>query len=162
VPDWIEHYLPYLIPSYIVGMWILVTYLIAVTGGWRLLAKRFRLQGDFVGQKWNLQSARMRGVARYNNALTVGADETGLFFVPFILFRVWHPALFVPWGEITVLGKTKLFFVQYLELRLGRTEAVPFTIRMELAEKLQTAAGKSWPTGNSQAWKLQQPPPPIG
>src|SRR5690349_17095457 len=117
MPDWIEHYLPYLIPSYLVGMWILVTYLIAVTAGWRLLAKRFRLQGDFMGRKWNLQSARMRWLVQYNNALTVGADETGLFLVPFILFRVWHPALFVPWVEITALVKTQLYFFQYVELR---------------------------------------------
>lgn len=161
MPDWLKQYLPYIIPLYIVTLWTFATYWIALTAGWRLLAKRFRQQGDFMGQRWNMQSARMRWMTRYNNALTVGADETGLFLVPFILFRTWHPALFVPWVEISALSGTELFFFKYTELRLGRSENVPFRIRPSLAEKLRAAAGKGWPTGNNQAWELQQPPPPI-
>ena len=162
MPDWLKQYLPYIIPLYIVTLWTFVTYWIALTAGWRLLAQRFRQQGVFMGQRWNMQSARMRWMARYNNALTVGADETGLFLVPFILFRLWHPALFVPWVEISALDGTELFFFKYVELRLGRSENVPFRIRPGLAEKLQAAAGKGWPTGYNQPWELQQPPPPIG
>ena len=51
-----------------------------------------------------MQSAAMRWLTHYNNVLTVGADSEGLFLVPFFLFRVGHPPLFVPWAEITAEG----------------------------------------------------------
>ena len=147
-------------PPFFVGVWFLVTYWIALIGGWRLLAKRFRMQGTFTGAKWEMQSARMRHLSNYNRALTIGADNTGLFIVPFILFRAWHPALFVPWTEISVRYTTQLFFFKFVELRLGRSEEIPFTIRPTLAAKVEAAAGPSWPLGFHRAMELQ--PPPIG
>jgi hypothetical protein len=158
--DWINQYFPVLFPFYFVALWILVTYWIALTSGWRLLAKRFRFQGVFTGAKWNMQSARMRTMARYNNVLTIGADNTGLFIVPMFLFRAWHPPLFIPWVEITAICKTQLFFFKFVELRLGRSEEVPFRIWARLAAEIEAAAGPGWPTGYEQA--PQFPPPPIG
>jgi hypothetical protein len=158
--EWFSNILPFFIPFFIVGWWILITYWIALISGWRLLAQRYRMQGTFLGQKWGMQSARMRWVSGYNNALTVGADETGLFIVPFILFRAWHPALFIPWVEITAQDKTDLIFFKSVELTLGRSEEIPFKIRIKLAAKLQAAAGPGWPAGYNRA--LAAPPPPIG
>jgi hypothetical protein len=158
--DSTNQYFLYILPFYFIALWVGVTYWIALIGGWRLLAKRFRMQGTFSGQKWNMQNARMRALSRYNNALTVGADDSGLFIVPFILFRAWHPALFVPWTEITVTQGTELFFFKFVELHLGRSEQVPFRIRPTLAAKIEAAAGPGWPTGHHRATEL--PPPPIG
>jgi len=158
--EWMNQYFLYVFPFYFAALWVLVTYWIALVGGWRLLAKRFRLQGTFLGQKWNMQSVRMRALSHYNNALTVGADNTGLFIVPFILFRAWHPALFVPWTEITVRKTTQLFFFKSVVLRLGRSEQIPFAIRPKLAARIEAAAGTGWPTGYRRAMELQ--PPPIG
>ena len=158
--DWINQHFPIVFPFFFVGMWILAGYQIALTSGWRLLAKRFGFQGKFLGQKWTMQSARMRWLTNYNNVLTVGADNTGFFIVPLFLFRAWHPPLFVPWAEITAEPKTLLFFLKYVELRLGREEEIPFTIRASLAAKIEAAAGPGWPAGYECATAL--PPPPIG
>jgi hypothetical protein len=57
---------------FIAGLWILIMYFIASFGGWKTLAERFRLQGDFTGQRRSWQSAQMRGSAAYNNCLVVG------------------------------------------------------------------------------------------
>jgi hypothetical protein len=157
--EWINQNFGFIIPFYIVGLWMAVTYFSAFIGGWRLLAKRFRMQGTFTGEKWNMQSARMR-LSNYNGVLTVGADNTGLFIVTFILFRAWHPPLFVPWTEITVRNTTQLFFFKSVVLKLGREEQVPFTIRPKLAARIEAAAGPSWPLGQQRAMELQ--PPPIG
>lgn len=158
--DWINQNFPIFFPFFFVGMWILVGYWIALIGGWRLLAQRFRFQGAFLGEKWHMQSARMRWLGNYNNVLTLGADSTGLFIVPLFLFRAWHPPLFIPWAEITAQPKTLFFFFKYVELRLGRAEEIPFMIRASLAAKIETAAGPGWPTGYERA--LEVPPPPIG
>ena len=158
--DWFSKYFLYFYPLFFIGISILAPYWVALIGGWRLLARRFRLQGPFLGQKWRMQSASMRWLANYNGALTVGADTTGLFMVPFILFRAWHPALFVPWTEITTTAKTQLYFFKMVELRLGRSEQIPFRIKATLAAKIEAAAGTAWPHGYARA--AEQPPSPIG
>ncbi len=146
-------------PVFFATMWICVAQIVAFLGGWRLLAQRFRAPGDFNGQKWRMERASMRFGCHYNNILTVGADQFGLFVATFILFRPGHPALFVPWTEISVERKTQLFFFKVVELRLGRSENVPFAIRESLAAKLEAAAGSGWPTGYAHA--LETPPKPI-
>jgi hypothetical protein len=159
--DWLDHYFLRIFPFFFVASSILSMYLVAATGGWRLLARRFRLQGDFRGQKWRMQSARLRWLCNYNGCLTIGADETGLFMVPMLVFRAWHPPLFIPWVEISFAGsKTELFFFKLVELRLGRSENIPFKISAELAAKIEAAAGPAWPRGYTQA--SAAPPPPIG
>jgi hypothetical protein len=157
--DWVDRNFVWVFPLYFAAMWLMVMYTIALMGGWRRLAKRFRLQGTYDGQKWMMQSARMRWSARYNSALTIGANQSGLFIVPFILFRTWHPPLFVPWAEIAATRKKILFF-DLVELRLGRSENIPFIIRPNLAAKIEAAAGSSWPAGYPRS--LVSPPPPIG
>jgi hypothetical protein len=131
--DWVDRHFALVFPLYFVGLWIFVNSIIALIGGWRLLARRFRMQGSYDGQKWPLQSARMRWTAHYNGVLTVGANRTGLFIAPLILFRVGHPPLFVPWVEIVAVRKTIFFFFNFVELRLGRSEEIPFTISAKLA-----------------------------
>jgi hypothetical protein len=158
--DWINQNFPVVFPFFFVGMWIIAGYWVALTSGWRLLAKRFRLQGTFTGQKWTMQSARMRWLSQYNNALTVGADSTGLFMATMFLFRTGHPPLFVPWSEITGVREARLLFVKFVEMRLGRVEEIPFRISASLAAKIQTIAGPEWPADYTRA--LTQPPPPIG
>ena len=157
--DWLNHNFGYVFPFFFLSLWLFVMYWVALLGGWRLLSRRFRTSSPFSGQKWHMQSAGMRALSHYNNALTIGADPNGLFIVPFILFRAWHPPLFVPWSDITARSKTLLFFFPMVELRLGSIEQVPFTIRASLAARLESAAGESWPMNTKRF--LTSPPPPI-
>src|SRR6267154_5082411 len=158
--EWMDQNFPIFFPFFFLGMWIAIAYWVALMGGWRLLAKRFRLQGPFLGETWHMQSASMRWLTNYNGALTIGADTTGLFIVPVFFFRVWHPALFIPWTEITATSRTQLYFFKVVELRLGRAEEIPFRIKGTLAAKIEAAAGTAWPAGYERATAL--PPPPIG
>ncbi len=162
--DWLDKNFAFIFPFFFVTLWILVGYVIAFIGGWRLLAKRFRAQASFSGQKWGGQSARMRWTTNYNGVLTIGANSSGLFIVPFFLFRAGHPPLLIPWVEMTAARKTQRIFLglafDFVELRLGRAEDIPFTIRAKLAAKLEMAAGSSWPSSYFQAAKSS--PPPIG
>src|SRR6185437_8014737 len=114
--EWFTRYFPIVFPIFFVSMWILTGYLVALTSGWRQLATRFRIQTPFTGRKWHMQSASMRLFSNYNGVLTIGADETGLFMVPMILFRIGHSPLFIPWNEISVTGMKQVLFVRLLEL----------------------------------------------
>jgi len=103
------------------------------------------------------------GWANYGGVLTIGADKSGLFMVPFFVFRAGHPPLLIPWTEITATRKTRRFFfvfLDFVELRLGRLEGIPLTISDKLAAKLELAAGASWPSSSFEAANI--PPPPIG
>lgn len=150
----------FVIPPLFVAAWVFTGYGVALMSGWRQLAQRFRMQGDFSGTKWSMQSAKMRYGTGYNNALTIGADSTGMFLAPLALFRMGHSPLFIPWAEISdVRAVTVLYFFKFTAMRLGRTEQIPFRIQMGLAARLKAIAGPAWPEGNSN-WEL--PPPPIG
>ncbi len=159
--DWINKNFALIFPFFLVTMWILVGYVIALGGGWRLLAKRFRAQAPFSGKKWGGQSARMNWAANYSGVLTIGADNSGLFMVPFFLFRAGHPPLLIPWVEIAAARKTERFFFDFVELRLGRSEKIPLRISARLAAKIEMAAGSSWPS-SSYFRAVESPPPPIG
>lgn len=91
--EWINENFAFIFPFFFIAIWVFSCYWIALTGGWRLLAKRFRMQGAFLGQKWHMQSARMRWLANYNNVLTIGADNAGLFIVPLFVPRRASAAL---------------------------------------------------------------------
>ncbi len=157
--DWIKQYFPIFFPLFFVASWTVSLYLVAAASGWRLLATRFRAQGSFTGQTWRMQFARMRWMSNYNGALTIGADTTGLFMVPMMVFRLWHPPLFIPWTEITLVGTRQVLFFTLVEFRLGTLERVPFNIKPELAARLRSAAGASW-LGDAEP-AVPAPPPPI-
>ncbi|HJX83074.1 MAG TPA: hypothetical protein VJ723_01875 [Candidatus Angelobacter sp.] len=147
-------------PLLVIGQFLLVFYMLALVSGWRVLAQRFRAQNPFLGPKWHGQSASLRNTGRYNHCLTIGADSSGLFIVPLLLFRLWHPALLIPWTEITFERKKVLFLFSVLKLRLGTSDQVPFTVSASLGAKIEAAAGASWPTTYYRA--TSTPPPPIG
>ena len=67
--QWMNQH-PIFIPFYFAGSFVFVFYWIALASGWRLLAKRFRMQGTFTGEKWTRQSVHFRTFAQYNRALT--------------------------------------------------------------------------------------------
>jgi len=142
--DWIFNHPPFLVLVFIAA-WGSTLYVIGMISGWVLLSERFRLKDSFYGKTLPFRSARMRFYCQYNNCLTVGADESGLYVAVFPLFRVGHPPLLIPWSEVSVIsGESGLIFKKR-ELRLGRNESIPFRISASLAETLQRWAGKTWP-----------------
>jgi hypothetical protein len=133
-----------LVPLFVL-LWCAVVFSIAAFSGWMNLARRFRLSSAFTGPSWGLQSAYMRWASRYRSCLNIGADATGLKLSVLFLFRVGHPPLLVPWSEISVARRRKFLFVRQVKLLLGREEQIPFVIGGGLADRIQAAAGASWP-----------------
>lgn len=142
--DFLNKYPLALIPLFIL-FWCAILCLIAALGGWMTLAQRFRLTSTFSGATWGFQSARMRWSCRYGNCISVGADATGLKLSILFLFRPGHPPLFVPWSEISVAKRWRFLFFRQVKLLLGREEQIPLVITGRLADRIQAAAGASWP-----------------
>jgi hypothetical protein len=127
------------------GMWCATSLLTGKMSGWGTLGRRFSSTLPFPSQTWHWKSARMRWGANYKSCLTVGADPAGLYLSSLFFFRIGHPALFVPWTEISLRGRRKILFIEFVELQLGREEHIPFVIRAGLADQIRSAAASSWP-----------------
>ena len=125
-------------------MWLLVGTIISLVSGWYSLAKVYRTTSAFDGAKWRMQSGRMRWFVGYNNVLTIGASQQGLYLSVMFFFRFMHPPLLVPWSEIKV-QKEKGWVFEYVTFTLGRELAIPLRIRGTLRMNLQHAAGSAWP-----------------
>ena len=130
--------------AFAVALWLLISIIAAWAGGWSALARDYPLAERFEGRRWRLQSAQMRWGTHYNNCLTVGASDQGLFLATLFLFRVGHPPLFIPWRDIAARER-KFLWITMTELRLGRETPLPFRIREGLSNRLRNAAGNSWP-----------------
>ena len=126
-------------------LWTLVPIVISYVSGRASLAGQFRFNDTFSGPRWSWQSGQMRFMMNYNRCLTVGASEQGLYLDMNPLFRVGHPALFIPWNEISAKPQRILFFPG-TRFQLGRENPVPLWVRKTLADRLKTAAGNGWPT----------------
>lgn len=131
-------------PIYFLAVWFMVGAVLSFIGGWFSLAKVYRTQVAFNGAKWRMCSGQMRWLVNYNNVLTIGVSQQGLYFASMFLFRFMHPPLLVPWSEIKV-RRSKGWVFEYVILTMGRELAIPLRIRGNLAAKLQESAGNWWP-----------------
>jgi hypothetical protein len=138
-------WLSVLFPLFFVAMWVVTLKMISTMSGWGALAKRFRDHTRSYKYLWLFQSARMRFYAGYGSCVNIGADESGLRLAVFAVFRMGHPPLRIPWDEISVKAREYGILFKKRELLLGQQEAIPFRISKSLANKVQQAAGRSWP-----------------
>jgi len=120
-----------------VVLWNLVVLLISAISGWRHLAGYYRAPGPFSGQKWTWQMGWF-GAARYRGVLTVGADTSGLYLDVMPLFRIGHPALFIPWSDITIEDRPAFFF-PVVALQFLQVPGVTLSLPKKLWEQVEAA-----------------------
>jgi hypothetical protein len=58
----------------------------------------------------------------------------------FFLFRAGHPALFIPWADISGVTK-RVWKVRVVILRFERCPKIPFWISKRLADNISQASG---------------------
>jgi hypothetical protein len=126
------------------SVWLLLSAIISLMGGWFSLAKAYGARAAFNGTKWRMQSGQMRRRANYNNVLTLGVSQQGLYLASMFLFRFMHPPLLVPWNEIKV-RRSKGWVFEYVTFTMGHELAIPLRIHEKLAAKLRESAGTCWP-----------------
>ncbi len=79
---------------------------VAVAGGWRSLAERYRTEREMPAHRRSMQRAQMRWYTSYNNILTLGSDAEGLYMAMLRIMSFGHPPLFIPWRGVQV-GEAK-------------------------------------------------------
>ncbi len=125
--DWLFNHPPFLV-AFAAAACALTFYVLAVIDGWLILSKRF-----------------LRVYVHFASALSVGADESGLYLAVFALFRLWHPPLLIPWSEVSIIPRQRGLIFKTRELRLGLEESIPLRISRSLVRTLRESAGEAWP-----------------
>ena len=136
---WIKDIPPILFMLAFAALWCGICYLLAVIGGWSSLANFYHLNEPFDGQKWHFRSAQFRYFANYNNALTLGASERGLYMAVLFLFRFGHPPLLVPWQHVRKAPRG-VFSFWSTPLLLGEHSPVRVSVSSRLVEKFEVIA----------------------
>ena len=121
-------------------IWILVTYLLSILGGWARLAEDYRSDSDIDGSVWRFQSGTFRFGVRYNGVLTIGSSPSGLHLRVLFLFRMGHPPLFIPWSDVKKAGEASRWRGQ--RLLLAAADPLTLTIGQGLVEKIEQARGQ--------------------
>jgi hypothetical protein len=145
--DWLPARL--LLPVFFVSLWLGIVALLSWFGGWAALARSYRLTGEFDGRRWRFRSAMVRHAtpmryARYRSSVTLGANARGLYLAVLPLFRIGHPALFIPWSDVQVSRFDTAFF-SYLDFRFRRVEAVYLRLSRSLAQEVAAVGGLTVP-----------------
>ena len=84
-------------------IWCFTLWAVALTSGWKRLAKRFGDASLFIGEISRFATARI-GWGNYSGALYVGASELGIYIAPMWPFRPFHRPLFILWTEVKAHG----------------------------------------------------------
>jgi hypothetical protein len=97
---------PWLVPAIVLGFplvfipfWCGVVFLLSRLSGWSEIAKRFPGTKNPTGTRHGMVTG-MVGWISYRNVLIVHNAPEGLHVVPFKLFTIGHPPIFIPWSEI--------------------------------------------------------------
>jgi hypothetical protein len=79
-------------------------WIFAWIGGWRSLAARYPARGPARGERFGMQSLWLSLPGEYLNCVDVLLGADGLHLRPFLLFRLGHPAILIPWPAIQSVG----------------------------------------------------------
>lgn len=114
--------------------WIGLARLFAWISGWSALAERFRAGERPDGERVRWASAQLGGVS-FKNCLNVTLAERGLHLVPTWGFRLFMPALFLPWSEVRFAGFSGYWIFRFACFRLG-PDGTTFAVWPKLGARL--------------------------
>jgi hypothetical protein len=138
---------PWLVITILILAWIpffaAIMMIVARIGGWRELADKYPQTHIIDGTTWRWQHLGLRRGVSYNMIVTVAASAEGVrFHLPW-MFRAGHRAIFLPWNELTITRRNRMFGV-VVSLQPAGTPHIPVHMTAKLAEKLKAIAGEAW------------------
>jgi len=104
-------------PFFFSAFWALAVFIVSRMG-WSHMAKQFKVERSFDGTKIGIVSAWVN-LGNYRSSIILKYNEKGMHLEPIIVFRIFHPALFIPWKEIKEVRAKNILFMQYSELIVG-------------------------------------------
>lgn len=128
IPD---HLLIAIFFPFFVGMWCFISFLISRLGGWNRLADIYPADGSGLGERYGRQSAKV-GWANYGSVLTIWTSESGIRLSVQLLFRLFHPPIFIPWDAVFNATSRRILWFEYVAFDVGS----PRIATMQLSRKV--------------------------
>ena len=146
-PQAILRWLPFAIPLFVIGLWLLITTLLGLLSGWFNLQQWYPDEGaEEPLLKLRGQSAQV-GIVNFNNALTLAVYRNGLGVRIPRVFALFSKPLLIPWTEIEA-SATKSLWIRMVRLDLGKPANGKLVVREKVWAKLAEAAGPLAPVVN--------------
>ncbi|WP_035601585.1 hypothetical protein [Haloferula sp. BvORR071] len=82
------------------AFWCFVVWIISILGGWARLGRDYTARNKPLGPDFSMLSLQIAPMTGYNNCLQVTFCAQGIYMVPFLIFRVGHPPLLIPWSKV--------------------------------------------------------------
>jgi len=108
--------------------WCFIAWVLSLLGGWSSLANHYAVPKTHYQVKWH--SWRSINVQRisvfptsYSGVIKLAFEENDLYLSTFLLFRVGHQTLKLPYREMTIEKKT-IFFRDVLKITMKREAGV--------------------------------------
>ncbi len=133
-PEWLWHVFPFLFPA----MWLVVSVILSLFGGWWSLARAYPPLQEFIGERFRWKSGRLGSVS-YSGCLNLAANGDGLRVAVTFLFRLAHPPFLVPWPEVEAISGRRLFS-RVIQLRFRKVPIANLEVSRKLAERIAAAS----------------------
>ncbi len=106
------------------GVWLAVSAVLALAGGWFSLSREFRSDEAIDGERFRFASGSLGlwpfPVTGYGNCLFLTVNDTGFRLSILFVFRFLAPPLFIPWSAVKSMESGRLLFLRYTRVRLLR------------------------------------------
>jgi hypothetical protein len=110
---------------FFIAVWLLVSALIALLGGWTSLAASYPAPDEFqvpLDRRFRFRSIQVRRnwwwPAQYSNVMTIGLAPDGVYLAPFLLLRFLHKPLLIPWSAIADCSGDSFLWVRWVDVTL--------------------------------------------
>jgi hypothetical protein len=103
-------------------VWLGISGLISILGGWRMLAERFQASGFKLNprERFRFRTLELGRLpllpVHYNGCVTFGVAEQGLYIGLLFPFRFMHPPLMIPWWEIRSWKEGRFLWWHWIEV----------------------------------------------
>lgn len=134
---------PIYFPFFFVLLWFAVTILLGLMSGWYSLMQRFPDRPETALRTFKNQSGSI-GLVGARSLLTLSVCPSGLRVGMMRIFGPFSKDFFVPWSEISVARKDRLFW-KVTKISFGNPPEGSLTLMADLADRLARVAGNSWP-----------------
>lgn len=126
--------------------WMAIVFLISRLSGWVPLARDFPAKHPASGETFGWSSARLRPFTNYGGCLTVTVSSAGIHIQPWMLYRVGHEPVMIPWGAIEDMRVSPLLFSAMVRLRLRGPTGGRHTISL-YGKRLVASVRKHYESG---------------
>jgi hypothetical protein len=120
-----------LVPMLFVGVLCVSLPLVSLLGGWRRLSEFFPAANPPEGTRFRMQSGSI-GLVNYSSCLTIYSNDDGVYLSTLWPFRLGHPPLLIPWGEIHDVTTSRFLWMEDAVFQVGS----PTVAKMRLSKKV--------------------------